>query len=208
MGATHERVRHESIVPCPIGTTVTGMAFRGGAAGGLVARDSRQWVLLAVDGALGIVVGIVALFLPGLAILTVAFLLGLGLLVQGVLQIVAALRAGTGATGRGWLLAFGVLALVAGVLVVFNPGSGILVLVYGLILWFVVAGVHDLLAVSAGEHRVWSLVLGILSLVVAFVLLVSPATAVGVLALFVALGFLLRGGAELGLALSLRRLAR
>ena len=185
------------------------MSLRSPGAGGLVARDSRQWVLVAVNGVLGIVVGVVALFLPGLTILTVAFLLGIGLVAQGVLEIVAALRAGTGATGRGWLLAFGVLALVAGVLVIFQPGGGILVLVYGLILWFVIAGVHDLLAAfSSGEHRVWNLVLGVLSLVVAFVLLVSPATAVGVLALFIALGFVFRGGADLGLALTMRRVAR
>ena len=183
------------------------MSMRSGGTGGLVARDSRQWVLVAVNGVLGIVVGVVALFLPGLTILTVAFLLGIGLVVQGVLEIVAALRAGTGATGRGWLLAFGVLALVAGVLVVFQPGGGILVLVYGLILWFLVAGVHDLLAASSSEHRVWSLVLGVLSIVVAIVLLVSPGTAVGALALFVALGFVFRGGADLGLALTMRRSA-
>jgi uncharacterized membrane protein HdeD (DUF308 family) len=39
------------------------------------------------------------------------------------------------------------------------------------------------------------------------VLLFSPGTAVGVIALFIALGFILRGGAALGLAMAMRRSA-
>ena len=173
------------------------------------ARRPEQWGWLAVAGVIGIAVGVIALFFPGLAILTAAVFLGVGLVVQGVIEIGAALRAGAGATGRGWLLAFGVFALVAGVLVVFNPGGGILVMVLGLILWFAMAGVNDLVAAgSTPEHRGWNITMGIVSLLAALFLLFSPGTAVGVLALFVALGFVFRGGAELGLALTMRSAAR
>ena len=82
---------------------------------------------------------------------------------QGALEIGVAWRAETGSTGRGWLAAFGVLVLVAGVLVLFNPGGGVVALVWGLILWFVIAGVHDLLVgFSQSEHRGWNIVLGVL----------------------------------------------
>jgi len=185
------------------------MSMRSGGRGGLVGRDSQQWGWVAASGFLGIVLGVVALFFPGLAILSAAVLLGIGLIVQGILEITVAMRAGTGATGRGWLLAFGVLTLVAGVLVTFLPGGGILVLAYGLVLWFAVAGVNDLIAAfSTAEHRGWNIGLGILSLLVAFLLLVSPGTAIGTIALFIALSFLFRGGANLGLALTMRRVVR
>lgn len=46
------------------------------------------------------------------------------------------------------------------------------------------------------------------SLLAAIILLVSPGTAVGVRALFIALGFVFRGGAELGLALTMQRSGR
>jgi uncharacterized membrane protein HdeD (DUF308 family) len=177
------------------------------AVGGLgVRRAESGWGWVLASGILGLLLGVFALFFPGLAILGAAIALGIGLIVQGALQIGVAWRAGTGSTGRGWLVAFGVLILVAGILVLFRPGGGILVLTWGLILWFVIAGVHDLIvATSQREHRIWNIVLGVLSLVVAFVLLVSPGTAVGVLALFIALGFLFRGAMEVGLALSMRR---
>ncbi|MDD7934723.1 HdeD family acid-resistance protein [Actinomycetospora straminea] len=173
-----------------------------------VRRASSGWGWILASGILGILVGIIALFFPGLAILGAAFALGLGLIVQGALEIGVAWRAETGSTGRGWLAAFGVLALVAGILVLFQPGGGILVLAWGLILWFVIAGVHDLLVgFSQRDHRVWNLALGALSIVVAFILLVSPATAVGLIAIMVALGFLFRGAMDIGLALSMRRSA-
>lgn len=173
---------------------------------GMVGRTSGQWGWLAASGVIGLILGVFALFFPGAALLYVAFLLGIGLVVQGVIEIVAAIRAGTGATGRGWLVAFGVLALVAGILVLSSPGAGILVLAWGLILWFFIVGIHDLIAAfSTPEHRGWNIALGIISVLAALILLFSPGTAVGVIALFVALGFLFRGGADLGLALTMRR---
>lgn len=174
--------------------------------GAAVRRDSSGWGWILASGIIGVLLGILALFFPGLALLGVAFALGIGLIVQGALEIGVAWRAETGSTGRGWLAAFGILALVAGILVLFQPGGGILVLVWGLILWFVIAGVHDLMVgFSQSDHRLWNILLGALSLVVAFVLLVSPGTAVGTLAIFIALGFLIRGAVDIGLALSMRR---
>jgi uncharacterized membrane protein HdeD (DUF308 family) len=174
-----------------------------------VRRATSGWGWILASGILGLLVGVIALFFPGLAILGVAFALGIGLIVQGALEIGVAWRTETGSTGRGWLAAFGVLALVAGILVLFHPGGGILVLAWGVILWFVIAGVHDLLVgFSQREHRVWNLVLGVLTLIAAFILLVSPGTAVGVIAIIVALGFLVRGAMDVGLALSMRREAR
>jgi uncharacterized membrane protein HdeD (DUF308 family) len=162
--------------------------------GGLAPRTSPQWGWVAASGVIGILIGVLALFFPGVTILSAALFLGIGLVVQGIVEIAAAIRAGAGAAGRGWLVAFGVLALAAGVLVLFVPGTGVLVLVWGLILWFAVAGVNDLVAAaSAREHRGWNIAMGIISLVAALVLLFSPGTAVGVIALFIALGFILRG---------------
>jgi uncharacterized membrane protein HdeD (DUF308 family) len=176
---------------------------------GLAPRTSPQWGWVAASGVVGILIGVLALFFPGVTILSAAIFLGIGLVIQGIVEIAAAIRGGAGTAGRGWLAAFGVLALVAGVLVLFVPGTGVLVLVWGVILWFAIAGVNDLVAAaSTREHRGWNIAMGIISLVAALVLLFSPGTAVGVLALFIALGFILRGGAAVGLAMAMRRSAR
>ena len=177
--------------------------------GASVRRASSGWGWIMASGVIGIFVGVLALLFPIVTVIFAAIVLGIGLLVQGILEIGVAWRAETGSTGRGWLAAFGILALVAGILVLFRPGAGVVALAWGLILWFVIIGVHDLLvAGSEREHRTWNIVLGILSLIVALILLFSPSTAVGTIAVIVALGFLLRGAADVGLALSMRRSAR
>ncbi|TCK21715.1 HdeD family acid-resistance protein [Pseudonocardia endophytica] len=180
------------------------------ATGGMrVRREATGWGWVLASGIVGVVLGIVALLFPGAAIIGAAIALGLGLVVQGVLEIVVAVRAPTGTAGRGWIGAFGVVALIAGILVVFRPGGGVLILVWGLILWFLVAGVHDLVvAGSQREHRGWNIAVGVLGILAGLVLLVSPGTALGLIAVFVALGFLLRGVADIGLAMSMRKAAQ
>ena len=176
------------------------------ASGMRVRRDATGWGWVMASGVLGVLIGIVALVFPGAALIGAALALGIGLLVQGVLEIVVAIRAETGTAGRGWIAAFGVVALIAGVLVLFRPGGGVLVLVWGLILWFLFAGIHDLIvAGSQREHRGWNITVGVLGVLAAIVLLVSPGTALGLIAVLVALGFLLRGGADIGLAVSMRK---
>lgn len=98
-------------------------------ASAFAARTPDQWGWSAAAGALGILAGVLALFFPGLTVLTVAVSLGIALAIQGVVEIASAIRTGSGAPGRGWLVAFGVLALVAGVLVAVHPGGGVLVMV-------------------------------------------------------------------------------
>lgn len=181
-------------------TAASGMAVR---------RESTGWGWVMASGVLGVLIGIVALLYPGAAIIGAAFVLGIGLIVQGIIEIVAAFRAETGTAGRGWLGAFGVIALIAGILVVFRPGGGVLVLVWGLILWFLFAGINDLIvAGSQREHRGWNITLGVLGILAAIVLIASPGTAIGLIAVFIALGFLLRGGADIGLSLSMRKSAQ
>lgn len=174
-----------------------------------VRREAGGWGWVMASGILGVLLGILALVYPGIAILGAAFVLGIGLIVQGIIEIVVAFRAETGTAGRGWLGAFGVIALIAGILVVFRPGGGVLVLVWGLILWFLFAGINDLIvAGSQREHRGWNIALGVLGVLAAIVLIASPAAAIGLIVVLVALGFLLRGGADIGLALSMRKSAQ
>jgi uncharacterized membrane protein HdeD (DUF308 family) len=171
-----------------------------------VRRASSGWGWILASGILGLLVGVIALFNQGIAILAATVFFGIGLVIQGALEIVVAWHAETGSTGRGWLTAFGVLALVAGFVVLVLPGVGVAALAWGLFLWFLIAGVHDLLvAGSQREHRGWNIALGVLSLLVALVFLFSPETAVFTIAVFVAVGFLFRGAMDVGLALSMRR---
>jgi uncharacterized membrane protein HdeD (DUF308 family) len=173
-----------------------------------VRRASTGWGWILASGIIGVLVGVIALLNPLATTLVAAIFLGIALIIQGVVEISLAWRAETGSTGRGWLAAFGVLALVAGILVLFHPGGGVIALVWGLILWFAIAGIHDLLVgFSQREHRGWNIVLGVLGLLAAIILIASPFSAIVWIGILVGLGFLFRGAMDIGLALSMRRSA-
>jgi uncharacterized membrane protein HdeD (DUF308 family) len=170
---------------------------------------ARRWGWILADGILGVIVGIVALAFPGATVVLLAVFLGVALLISGILEITTAFRVQHGAPGRWWVVVFGVITAVAGLMVIFHPGAGVVVLVVGLLLWFLLAGVNDLLvAARSREHRGWNIAMGVLAILAALILLFSPGAGIGTIALLAGFGFLLRGASEIGLAMSLRRWAK
>lgn len=170
-------------------------------------RDiARRWGWILADGILVVIVGLFALAFPGATVLLLALFLGIGLLISGIIEITAALRVQHGAPGRWWVVIFGVITALAGIFVIFRPGAGVAILVVGLLLWFLFAGINDLfVAARSSEHRGWNIAMGVLALLAFVILLFDIAAALGTIALLAGFGFLLRGATEIGLALSLRR---
>ena len=100
-----------------------------------------------------------------LTILVLAIFLGLGLLISGIIEATVALRVQHGAPGRWWVVIFGVMTALAGILVLFRPATGIVIMVVGLLLWFLFAGINDLfVAARSREHRGWNIAMGVLAL--------------------------------------------
>lgn len=166
----------------------------------------RKWFWLFLEGVIGVVAGILAIAWPGITVFVLAVLLGVGLIVQGAFDLAAGTEAMSGTPGRGWALFFGVVALVAGIIVLINPGTGVFAIIVGVTAWFFVAAVNDFVAAFAFRHgRVLHLVLGVLTAVAAFLLIAHPAAALTTAALVTGLVFLLRGAATVALSLALRR---
>jgi uncharacterized membrane protein HdeD (DUF308 family) len=181
-----------------------------GALGNRVPRvHARHWPWLLTEGVLGVAVGLLALLFPALTVLSLALLLGVGLLLQGAIGVFVSLGSGHDRWWRVWTAVFGVLSIAAGLICIIRPGTGVLALVFGLVLWFVLAGINDLArAAGSREHRGWTIALGVLALVVAAGLLTHPVAAISTLALFAGLGFLIRGGLDVGLGFALRHASR
>ena len=106
-----------------------------------VAHDVlEEWWVVLVEGAVGVVVGIVALAWPGLGGLCLLSLLAAWAVVTGVLQIEAGVRLRRLASGEASLLFAGGLSLLAGVVLIALPKDdpvevawaiGVFGLVYG-----------------------------------------------------------------------------
>ena len=89
------------------------------------ASHHGRWTTLLLEGVLGLLLGLVAIFMPAVAVGVFVLLLAAWALVTGVLMLVAALHTGH----PHWLLALGgLVSLVWGVLLVANPFGGAIVL--------------------------------------------------------------------------------
>lgn len=114
-------------------------------------------VLLALLGVLSIVVGVLCLRNILQTVVLLALLLGLFWLVGGIIQVVAAILQRS-RPHRGLTMVSGVLAVLAGVVVLSYPGISLLVLTVFLGIWLVVYGVLMILGAfrlrAAGRRSV------------------------------------------------------
>jgi uncharacterized membrane protein HdeD (DUF308 family) len=132
------------------------------------------------------------------------------LLFSGATSVAMGLRLRRGGVSSGtWPIVLGVVSIIAGLVCLGRPGTGVAAIAIATAFWFLLHGVGDL---GRGRldprHRTWWTVLGVLGIVVAVVLFLDARAAVLTVAIVIGIGFLMRSGAELGLALQLRRLAR
>ena len=138
---------------------------------------ARNWWAVALRGVFAILFGLMALFLPGATLGSLVLLFAVYMLVDGVFDTFAGLRAAAHHARWGLLILEGVVDLLAGAATLVLPGLTVLVAITVLGIWAVVSGA--LLIVAAfrlhAQHGRWLLALsGLVSLVWGVVLYLSP----------------------------------
>lgn len=155
---------------------------------GVLTIHRGQLVAVAI---IGIILGLIGLFLPGVALITVAILFGIYLVASGIFRINAALLAHNLSAGVRWLTGLlGVLVVVAGVICLADPFRSLVVLAYVIGIGWIAEGIVDLMAAVQGSvHPRWfGWVSGVVSIVAGIVIFVLPAVGV---ATFVFIGAIL-----------------
>jgi uncharacterized membrane protein HdeD (DUF308 family) len=105
----------------------------------------RVW--LGITGLLFIVIGVVLLRHLNLTLALIGLYVGITWIVQGVTALIEGIggyQDGPG-EGRGWWIAFGVLSLIAGIVVTATPTTSITVLALLLGIWFIVIGLFEII---------------------------------------------------------------
>jgi uncharacterized membrane protein HdeD (DUF308 family) len=173
-----------------------------------IAALSQNWSMIALRGVAAILFGILALALPGITLLALVLLFGAYALVDGVLNLVAAVR---GRQGRGpwWLLVIeGLVSIGAGIAAVVLPGITALVLVYIIGAWAIVTGVLELVAAVRLRKQItneWWLALGgVLSIVFGVLVMLAPGAGALAMVLWIGAYAIVSGAMLLGLAFRLR----
>lgn len=170
----------------------------------------RYWWLLLAGGVILFLIGVVVFAFPVQSYVGMAVLFGWLMLLTGVIETIVAVRNTHYVTGRGWMLAWGVIEIVLGLILVFNVALSSATLPVVLGFWLLMRGFSavglggDMRAVGI-RGAGWTILCGILLLLCALGILFQPlvfgSTAVVV---WVGLSLLLAGASAALLGLQLR----
>jgi uncharacterized membrane protein HdeD (DUF308 family) len=133
-----------------------------------------QLVAIAI---IGLVLGVIGLFLPTVALVAIAILFGIYLIASGIFRINTALLVPGLSAGVRWLTGLlGVLIVVAGVIALSHPFTLLVYLAILIGIAFVAEGIADVMAgVQGGVRPRWfGFVSGILSILAGIVMFVLP----------------------------------
>lgn len=150
----------------------------------------RSFTHLLLTGIAGILTGLLAIIWPGITLVVIAIIWGAYALAEGIVQIYAAFKLGKSV--RGPLLFSGILGIIFGVIVLFNPDIGIVVIAWMLGFWMILRAIEEFSAAfdkgtETSERVLYGLV-GVLYIAAAIVFFAAPGLSAAVVAMW--LGFL------------------
>jgi len=102
---------------------------------------NRVWA--GISGLLFIVIGVILIRHLHLTRALIGLFIGITWIVQGLGAIIGG-AAGGARGGRGWWIAFGLVSIVAGIVVVATPTSSLNVLAELLGIWFIIMGIFEI----------------------------------------------------------------
>jgi len=93
-------------------------------------KGHEYWWLLLLEGLLGIGIGLIAFFAPGITAVWLVFYIAIWAIATGVLEIAAAIRLRKEVVNEWMLLLAGIASVVLGVALAVQPGAGALALLW------------------------------------------------------------------------------
>lgn len=171
------------------------------------ARVASLWWAMALRGVGAIVLGMLALLWPAITLFILVLIFAAYCIADAVFSIVLAVR-GAKRHERWWLPALHALvALAAAAVAILYPGITMLAFVAMLIAWAMLTGVLSIAAafrLDGADGRWWLVASGVISLVLAGLLIAFPAISLLTLTWMIAFQAFLVGSLLLGAAFRLR----
>jgi uncharacterized membrane protein HdeD (DUF308 family) len=143
----------------------------------LIAMLARNWWAIGIRGVVGILFGLVALFLPGATMLSLVLLFAAYIFVDGVFGIVSAVRAARAHERWGLLVLEGLVDIAVAAIAVLWPGITVVAFVFLVAFWAILTGVLELAAAFRLEFidgRGWLIFGGVVSVLYGTLLIVAP----------------------------------
>jgi uncharacterized membrane protein HdeD (DUF308 family) len=136
---------------------------------------ARRWWALALRGLVAVLFGLLTFFIPGITLISLVLLFGFYALLDGIFDIVSAIRA----PSHHWpLIVEGIVGIMVGILTFLWPGITAMVLLYLIAFWAIFTGVLEIVAgirlraVIANELLL--ILMGVLSILFGLFILIFP----------------------------------
>ncbi len=143
----------------------------------MVAVLAKNWWAVGIRGTLGILFGLIALFLPGATMLSLVLVFAAYAFVDGVFGIVSAVRAAREHERWGYLLFEGLVDIAVAAVAVFWPGITVVAFVFLIAFWAIFTGILELAAafrLQFIDGRSWLIFGGIVSVLYGALLIIAP----------------------------------
>jgi len=163
------------------------------------------WLVMAA-GAISIVAGLLAIAYPDITLKLLAIFGGINLIMMSVLSLVDAFSRGSDSGTKALSAVFGVLSLIAGLLLLRRPAETLLLLLLIFGIWLVVSGaVQFFRSFGQLEGRALHMLVALCEIVLGVVILSLPAPSLRTVAIVAGIGFVLRGAMAVYAGWQLRR---
>lgn len=139
----------------------------------------RSGTMIIISGVISIIFGLLATFSPISTIFALVVLWGIYAIADGVMALVTAFQP-SGQRAKGWLIALGIIGILAGLFVIFQPFASTVAFVWILAIWLVLRGIVSLISafgpVTKGSR--WLIgITGALFVIAGIVFLFNPGSA-------------------------------
>jgi uncharacterized membrane protein HdeD (DUF308 family) len=169
----------------------------------------KYWWTFLLRGIFATLFGLLCIFMPIAAFTGLVIYLGAYMFVDGIFAVIAAISERKNYRNWTWLLLFGLLGIVAGILTFINPFATGTALIYLVAIWAILIGVAEIFwairlrRVIKGEG--WYILSGLLSIAFGLIILFYPAIGAVTLALMFGIYALVIGILFISLSFRLRR---
>jgi uncharacterized membrane protein HdeD (DUF308 family) len=143
----------------------------------MIAVLANNWWAIGIRGALAILFGLIALFLPGVTMLSLVLVFAAYAFLDGVLAIVSAVRAARERERWGYLVLEGLVDIAAAAVAVLWPGITVIAFVFVIAFWAIFTGILELAAafrLQFIDGRGWLIFGGIVSVLYGGLLIIAP----------------------------------
>ena len=165
-----------------------------------------HWGLVAAMGVASIVLGLLAMFYPGVTIVTIGIFFAAWLFVSGAYEVVTSFTRDGDTGGRVLHALIGVLAVIVGFALLRTPFQSVEVFIFVLGIFWLIQGIMTFIAAFAVKQgRNWRLFSGILGILAGIIILVYPITSAVTLAFIGGIWLLILGVTQVIAGSQLRR---